>query len=431
MLPQKAGIKSFSKPIRSFPEQDSHEAGRQYATLGQSHAPAVSHAAQDKAANMLPPSKSLLDTVNRPAASLGRTNSSRDYTKIGHLPRQPSTSRKSSKDSSTNVAYASQKMSGLSHPRPEVRISSRGSNPQTNPKVYGRSSSQQVRLTGTTDPPPSKGLPQRKLPTRPAFSAMQQHFTPKKNTQPDPTTLASKDEIPSADIFHLQMELAQLHLLHRSSLFVQEQWEKSAKVSFEHRFSALYERHTELREVAHQQQTLINQLSLVEWSQGRSGAQIAEKVQLLSHNVSETRNILDSEGRYTHILEIFESWFAQALRVRDRRENHGQVIGRDLDFIEGIGDGWKAEAMVLERELTYFARDLDSFGEVQETSSLCRIISMYRKLMVGLLEELDIIQWIENEIITQETLWIESTIHNLASNVSNDICSMAPVRKAV
>lgn len=87
--------------------------------------------------------------------------------------------------------------------------------------------------------------------------------------------------------------------------------------------------------------------------------------------------------------------------------------------------------MVLERELTYSARDLDSFGEVQETSSLCRILSMYRNLLFGLLEELDIIQWIENEIMTQDTLWIESTIHNLASKVSDDIYSTAPVRKAV
>lgn len=264
---------------------------------------------------------------------------------------------------------------------------------------------------------------------------MQQHFSPKKDVQQDPSILcsqpANKDEIPSADVIHLQMELAQLHLLHRSALSVQVQWEKSAKRSFENLFSALYERHTELKEVAHQQQTLINQLSLVQWSQGRSGAQIAERVQLLSHNVSDICNLLDPDGKYTHIIEIFESWFAQALRVRGQREPNGQETGRDLDFIEGIGDGWKAEAMVLERELTYSARDLEDFGEVQRSSSLGRILFLYRKLMLGLLEELDLIQWIENEIMTQESSWIESTIHNLASNVSEDIGSMDLDRKPV
>lgn len=269
---------------------------------------------------------------------------------------------------------------------------------------------------------------------RPAFSSMQQHLDPKKSSLTNLSSLSSqpgnKDEIPSADVFHLQMELAQLHLLHRSAFCVQAQWEASAKQSYEHRFHALYERHTELKEVAHQQQTLINHLALVQWSKGRSGAQIADKVQLLSNNISDICSLLISEGKLTRILEIFESWFAQALRVRSQRESTGRKLGRDLDFIEGIGDGWKAEAMVLERELTYSARDLESFGEVQSTSSLGRILSLYRKLMVGLLEELDLIQSIENGIMTQETSWIESTFHNLASNVTEEFISVDPDQKA-
>ena len=263
---------------------------------------------------------------------------------------------------------------------------------------------------------------------RPAFSSMQQHVNPKKNSPTNLSTLssqpASKDEIPSADVFHLQMELTQLHLLHRSAFSVEVQWEESAKRSYEHRFNALYERHTELKEIAQQQQTLINQLALVQWSQGRSGAQIADKVQLLSHNISDICNLLISEGKLTRILETFESWFSQALRVRSQRESTVPKNVRDSDLIEGIGDGWKAEAMVLERELTYSARDLESFGEVQSTSSLGRILSLYRKLMVGLLEELDLIQSIENGIMTQETSCIESAIHNIASNATENTSSM-------
>lgn len=439
MLPQKTSIKPFSKPLGSFPEQDSHEAGGQCAVLDEKRASPVSQATQSEAAALLPPSKLLPYASTRPPASLGRTSSKRDSAKISHLPRQPSTSRKSSRGNGANGAYRSQTLRKSSQPRPQVRTSSVVSDPLSNAKesYHGRSLSQQVRSTATSDLPHSKPPPQRQssMHPRPAFSAMQQHFSPKKNIQPDPFTVcpqpANKDEIPSADIFHLQMELAQLHLLHRSALSVQVKWEKSAKESFEDLFSALYERHSELREIAHQQQTLINQLSLVQWSQGRSSTQITEKVQLLSGNVSDICNLLDPEGKYTHILEIFESWFAQALRVRGRRESNGTKMGRDLDFIEGIGDGWKAEAMVLERELTYSARDLESFGEVRSTSSLCRLLSLYRKLMTGLLEELDLIQWIENKIMTQETSWIESTIHSLASNVSEDIGSMGLNRKPV
>ncbi|CAF9912563.1 hypothetical protein IMSHALPRED_000349 [Imshaugia aleurites] len=440
MLPQKSIIKPPSKPTGPFPKQVSHENGGQDVTLGGLQASAVSQAAQKKVATMRPPSKLLPYASMRPPASLERTNTKQGSAKIGPFQRQPSTSRKSSRDNSANEAHPSRSLQDISLPRPQVRTSSRGSNPQSNAKesYHGRSLSQQARPTAISDPLPSKGFLQRqssmmKYP-RPAFSAMQQHFSPKKSIQPDHSILSSqpvsKDEVPSADIFHLQMELAQLHLLHCCVLSVQVQWKKSAKGSFEHRFNALFERHTELKEVAHQQQTLMNQLSLVRWSQGRSAVQIAEKVQLLSHNVSDICNLLDSEGKYSHIIGIFESWFAQALRVRGQRESRGEIFYGDLDFIEGIGDGWKAEAMVLERELTYSARDLESFGEVQNTSSLCRTLFVYKKLVVGLLDELDLIQWIENEIMTQETSWIEKTIHELASNVSEDVGSGGPNGKA-
>lgn len=153
-------------------------------------------------------------------------------------------------------------------------------------------------------------------------------------------------------------------------------------------------------------------------------------MQLLSQYILDIWDLLDLEGKYTHILGVFESWLAQALRVRGQRETNGRGNGRDLDFIDGIGDGWKAEAMVLERELTYSSRELESFGEVSKTSSLYRILSMHKKLMIGLLEELDLIQWIENEIMSRETLWIESTIHKLAANVSEDLNFTGSDRKA-
>ena len=437
MLPHKTSVKPLSRATGSFSEQDSYEAvGCNDAIATQPSAVSTtSQNVQNKATTMPPPGKLPPYAGMRPPVSVGQTNLKRDPARIGHLPRQSSSSRKSSRDSTDNGACPSQGFKDLSKPRPQIRTSFGDLDPRSNAKgsCQGRSLSQQVRPTAAPELLPMKTFPQRqsfvKRP-RPAFSAMQQHFSPKKSTQPDASDLSSqtssKGEIPSTGVFQLQMELAQLHLLHRSSLSVQSGWEKSAKRLFEHQFNALYERHTELKEVAQQQQSLVNQLALVEWAQGRSGAQISESVMLLSHKISDVCNLLDPDGKYTHILEVFESWFAQALRVREQRESGTQQSGRKLDFIEGIGDGWKAEAMVLEREMTYSASDLKSFGEVRSASDLCRVLSMYRKLMTGLLEELDLIQWIENEMMTQESSWIESTIHSLASNVSKDVSSMGP-----
>ena len=424
----------------SFPEQDSHKAGRHCAEILESQASALPQGAQNKATTMLPPSRFLPDASMRQPASLGRT-SKRDSSESGHLSRQCSTSRKSSRVNSAHGAFPSQKtVKELPEPHPSVRISSGGPAPLSYAEKinHGRCLSQQVTPTATSDFSSSKALPQGQSSIKdpkPAFLAMQQRFGSKRSNLPNLSTLSSqpanKDEIPSADVSHLQMELAQLHLLHRYALSVQAQWEESAKRSYARRFNTLHERHTELKEVSHQQQMLVNQLALVQWSHGRSGVQIADKVQLLSHNISDIRDLLLPEGKYTRILEVFESWSVQALRVRGQRESIGRKLGRDLDVIEGIGDGWKAEAMVLERELTYSARDLRSFGEVQSTSSLARILSLYRKLTDGLLEELDLIQSIENEIMSQETSWIERTIHNLASHVTEEISSMVLDRKDI
>ena len=436
-LPQKSRIKSNSKPMESFPTDESFESEGQCVALARNRTPAVVQTAQSNAAAVLPPGKSPYSSM-RPPARTRRTSPKSDSTQIGQSLRQPSTSRKSGRDHGANGVHPSQNLRDLSEPRPQLRTCSGSSNPQSNASesFLGRSSSRQVRHNATSGLLQSKSLLQRQSSLkhpRPELSAMQQHFSPKDTIQLNPSTLSSQpstDMSPSSDISRLQMELAQLHLLHRSVLSVQAQWEKSAKISLEHQFSALYERHVELKEIACQQQTLINQIALVRWSQGRSGAQISEKVLLLSHSISEICNLLGLGGKYTHILEVFESWFTQALRVRCQRGPHGLGNGRDLDLIDGIGDGWKAEAMVLERELTYSVRDLECFGDVFGTSNLFRILSMYRKLVMGLLEELDLVQWIENEIMSQETVWIESTIHNLASIVNESIVSTGPDRKA-
>ena len=441
MLPKKTSIKSFSKPLASLPKEGSRDAGRQYTTLAETQTSAVLRATLNKAETILPPIKLPLDASMPPPASLRQKGSQNDSAKIDRIPKGHSTGRKSSHDRNADIAYPGQYLRNLSQPHSQARKSSGRWDSQSDAKepYRGRSMSQQVRPTATSGHLQSKTFPQRQSSMknpRPALSGMQQHLNPKKTMQADSSTLSSSqpmcsDATPSGDILHLQMDLAQLHILHRSVFPVQVQWEKSARESLEHQFSALCERHIELKEVAHQQQTLMNQFSLVQWSQGRSGTQIAEKVQLLSHNVSDVCDLLDPDGKQSHILKVFESWFTQALRVRGQRESNSKSNGRDLDFVEGIGDGWKAEAMVLEREMTYSARDLEGFGEVSSISSLGRLLSTYKRLVSGLLEELDIIQWIENEIMAQEASWIERTIRNLASNVSGSIDSLCANQKIV
>ena len=257
---------------------------------------------------------------------------------------------------------------------------------------------------------------------------MQRSSAPKRAGILQPSSQSEKsigeDVALSVDCLKLQMELAQLHLLHRSSQATENQWEQSAEDCYERNFTALLERHAELTDIADQQHALLNQLALVRWSKNKSGSQIAENVALFSQNIGDVCDLISPEGKYVCIVEIFESWFAKALQTREQRKLHLVPEGSTPYLIEGIGDGWKADSMVLERELTYSLREIKAFGSIQPGSSLGQIRSLYMKLILDMIEEIDTIQSIENEINLQETLWTQSNTRMLASDINDDIGAM-------
>ncbi|KAL9104221.1 MAG: hypothetical protein Q9163_000821 [Psora crenata] len=297
---------------------------------------------------------------------------------------------------------------------------------------HGRSLSHQI--TSTSVRVPNKTAPSApairstsmKL-QKPAFSTFQQHYSPRKGPSrlpPVPLKKAAQQTDPDAtadNIRSLELELLQLHVMHRAAPNVQRQWEESARSHFRKRYDDLCVRNVELKEIAHQQQTLLNQLALVEWCQGIPSSQVAEKVRTLSRNIADLKMLLDHDGRYMRVLAVFQSWFKQAQTTQSLRQtrNEDDRHSKDLTFIEGIGDGWKAEAMVLERELTYCSRDLKIFGDVRIDSSLGSIVSLHKTLLANLLDELDIVLWIEDHVMAEEAVWMEDTIQKLSSNITN------------
>ena len=219
----------------------------------------------------------------------------------------------------------------------------------------------------------------------------------------------------------LHLELVQLHLMHQSAHKVQRQWEESANAHFQNRFDDLYARHVELREIAYEQQTMLNQIALVEWCQGIPSSQVAEKVRTLSRNIADLKALLEPEGKYAKVVEVFESWFKQAQGTQALRKSGDAQSKKKLTFIKGIGDGWKAEAMVLERELTYCSREINAFGDVSNDSSLGRILSLHKTFVANLLGELDVVQWIEGQTMGEEAVWMETTIQKLSSNIRDAV----------
>ena len=399
----------------------------------------------------LPPSISNNHRVTRPSSGivhLQRVPSMHNRSGIGKVAGQDCLLPSNGKCTSYNEAHAKVLGKALTHGRslsPRVplhiasstsssRSSSRASKVETVNKAFDhrRSISQQIPRSSAHSGASQTTRLSRQSSLRnqkPVLSVRQEHCTPKKLGKPLEHTSTIlhqiEDSMSAADISHLQMELTRLHLLHRSASTNQAKWKQSAKKHFQQQFTVLHERQIELREIAQQQKMLINQLALVQWSHGKTGPQIADKVQLLSRTISDVYNLIDTDGKYTNVLEIFESWFTQALRIREQREptNNADRLNIALTLIEGIGDGWKAEALVLERELTYCQREIKAFGVLRTGSILGTLLPLYNELVEGLLEELDVVQWVENEVMARETGWIEHTIHDLAGDVSCDIGS--------
>ena len=291
---------------------------------------------------------------------------------------------------------------------------------------HGRSASHRLTASGYA----SSVVPQRQgslATSKPPFSALQQHFSqkndPKSSHKQGPSQLDQDSEstITNTRQRQLQMELAQLHLMHRSSHQVQQEWQESARMSLQKRFDDLHTRHEEMKEIARQQKTLLNQIALAEWCQGIPSMSITEKVQQVSQNITDLQCLLEPQGKYTRVLAVFESWFAGAKRIQGLRLHTDDSGARGLTLIDGIGDGWKAEAMVLERELTYCLRELRAFGEIREASSLGRMLSLHKALVSNLLEELDEIQWIESELMEREGTWMELTIDKLSTTIGSAI----------
>lgn len=293
---------------------------------------------------------------------------------------------------------------------------------------HGRSSSQHLSETtvpgnsSTRSTDVSRRLTALKAP-RPAFTTLQQHFSPKKTLKaptgsfitPSQSEQAGADTVTSQTL-DLQMELAQLHLLHRSSMAVHNQWEHSAQHCMKHRFQVLSEQYIGLQKIACESQTLLIKSALAEWCHHLSSIEIAEKVQLLSYNIAQIANLLDSRGKYAHVLKDFEVWSDHARRTRGLRDESVDGLEKEFEVIEDIKGSWKAEVDVLKRKMMSSSRELQSL-KLRGGPGINGVGSTLNDAISGLLDELHLIKDLECDIMSEEILWIREKIQTLATDV--------------
>ncbi|KAG6058592.1 hypothetical protein E4U32_004559 [Claviceps aff. humidiphila group G2b] len=269
------------------------------------------------------------------------------------------------------------------------------------------------------------------LHLRPAFSTLQQHYSPAKTQAPKPLTAAilappSPSKLPaniaaSAAASKLQAELLQLHLLHRDAGAVYAEWQASAEDTLRDRFHGLK---VGSGEVAERERSALegeNMLALRQWARGgAAGRELEGKIQVLDEVVTSLWVLSEPAGRYARLVRRFERFVDRACDAEDARGSSlGEGEALDGLFVEELDAGWKGEVAMLTRRLEMWKgqfQSIDDFvgsgtgitaGEGGSASALERMLEGVRGLLQGMLDELYAMEEMEALVLAREEAWIE------------------------
>ncbi|CAF9903150.1 MAG: hypothetical protein HETSPECPRED_000133 [Heterodermia speciosa] len=320
---------------------------------------------------------------------------------------------------------------GSSETRASSRTHTEASLPSSTVTQSTRASSQIPPAPSSQLPPlssvsqvPSDTRPAR--PPRPAFSTMQQHFTPKKAPKAltasflaQPSNKELDIEKASAERASLQAELARLHLLHRESAAVERSWNESARCHFQLQFDMISKQNHQVKELTSYLRMLTNYPALADWSQGVSNVEFAEKLRILSLSILEISNFMSPESRYNHVLRSFQTWFGCAARILESRETANEDNANGVEFIEDLGDAFKSEVAGMERKLAIMSRELNNLERPRDGSSLDRVLRLLSCATSSLLEELGAISAVADTVMVFEAEWIREEARNITSTSGN------------
>ncbi|KAM0346942.1 hypothetical protein ACHAPU_005282 [Fusarium lateritium] len=262
---------------------------------------------------------------------------------------------------------------------------------------------------------------------RPAFSTLQQHYSPAKSSAPKPLTSTflappSPSKLPanvaaSAETSRLQTELLQLHILHRDAPTADAAWRASAEHKLGDRFSHLA---TASKEVDDQEKAEVEKENVLALRQWAIGGGLEERIQVLDSVMSGLWALEEPGGRYARAVRRFERWVERMCEIEEARREGGALLQEsDVIFIGELDSAWKDECTGLVRRLDTLKRQLEQLGDfahdeaeadTPERSSLQRMVEGSRELVHGMLTELNVMEDIERDALSREEEWIEKMI---------------------
>ncbi|KAL2693973.1 hypothetical protein Neosp_000543 [[Neocosmospora] mangrovei] len=323
----------------------------------------------------------------------------------------------------------------ISHSRAKSTTTGLRNAPVLRPPSSGSSSSSTTTTTTTATRPlrsrtagshdkPANAAIAHAPHLRPAFTTLQQHYSPAKSSAPKPLTSTflappSPSKLPanvaaSAETSRLQTELLQLHLLHKDATAVDTAWRVSAERKLGDRFSklAVASKQADDRERAEVERE--NVLVLRNWA---TGGGLEERIQTLDAVVNGVWTLGEPGGRYARVVRRFERWVDRMCEIEDARRDGGALLQEsEFLFIGELETEWKEEYTGLVRRLETLGRQLEGLGYFPETddgdktvelSSLQRMVEGSRTMVEGMLAELAIMEDIERDALAREDDWIE------------------------
>lgn len=280
----------------------------------------------------------------------------------------------------------------------------------------------------TQSKPQTMSQEELKKPARPAFSTLQQHFTPRKTgkaptaTFLHPAPVSTSNTLPH-ELVSLQMDLLQLHLLHSNAAEVSKDWEMSAKRILRSKFDEVSSMYQVMLEHERSGQEQKNLQALLEWTGEQASASLAKHIQVLSGPLHELPSLVQTGGRFQRLVCAFEQWVAWVEEIQAARQTRTED---SLGSIEGLGDAWKAENATLMRKLTSFSRDLSTLMQPAAGSSIASIVECCETLLNGLLAELHTMQSIEADVVSKEKDWVETRLQGIAADISSFLIEESP-----
>ena len=293
---------------------------------------------------------------------------------------------------------------------------------------------------------------------RPAFTTLQQHYSPAKSLAPKPLTStflapSSPSKLPanvalSAETSRQQAELLRLHLLHRSAAATDAEWRASARERLGARFAEVAGREAAVAAEEAACAELVNVAALRRWgsspaTQGRKAAaagigengRLEDRIQALDGIVSGLWSLGEAGGRYARVVRRFERWAERMREIESARRGGRRDAGALADstllddrgepvFVGGLDAAWADECAHIARRLDGWQARLDVLGDVpppppgagddvdelegrtREMSSLERMLAGCRCLVRDMRAELAVMGRIVADSVAGEDEWV-------------------------